>query len=465
MNAKEYRALLKAGNAKWTIASRIDDAVAIEAISRRFPVGALPNPPGMLTARMPRMRRVADGKFYLWKPNVPARLRVATNTLPAAWDWRNVEGQNYITPVRDQGGCGSCVAFTAVAAVEAHQRIQTAQPNLQLDLSEASLFFVANRQCNPSDPSYGWWVPDALDFVMSEGVAFEPNYPYRDVNQTAQLVEGTERTYKIRGYDSTTTTAQMKRWLCEEGPLGTSFTVYNDFFQFFSAGSGVYTHTTGDVAGGHAVLVIGYDDNQSCWICKNSWGPTASHPDGCFRIGYGEGGIDSKMYLIQDIYDVVTVDELPYNPNNLRIVDEGAQGWLLTDGVSRMKVFDTKEDARNGLRVARRHNRHGFVGRDNNRGAKRLDYITEYWTGSSGLPYEPLTKTDSLAYSPANVLAEDLDAQGWRIRDGNHWLLVANDMNDALAVLQVVERHTRICFIGRGNTRPNRKQYIMTYWE
>jgi hypothetical protein len=284
------------------------------------------------------------------------------------------------------------------------------------------------------------------------------------VNQTAELVQGTERTYKVRGYDSTTSTAQMKRWLCEDGPLATSFTVYNDFFAFFRNGSGVYTHTTGGVAGGHAVLTIGYDDNQGCWICKNSWGATASHPDGCFRIAYGQCGIDSRMYLPQDAYDVMTVDEIPYNPGRLRIVDEGAKGWLLTDGVSRMKMFDNKEDARNGLCVARRHNRQGFVGRDNPR-TNRIDYITEYWTGNSGLPHLPLTKTDCIPYNPNNVVAEDLDAKGWRIRDGRHWMLLAHDMNDALAILRIVERHTRMCFIGRGNKRPNRKSYIMTYWE
>jgi len=44
-------------------------------------------------------------------------------------------------------------------------------------------------------------------------------------------------------------------------------------------------------------------------------------------------------------------------------------------------------------------------------------------------------------------------------------ILQADDMNDALAVVGIVERHTRMCFIGRGNRRPNRKSYIMTYWE
>jgi hypothetical protein len=54
---------------------------------------------------------------------------------------------------------------------------------------------------------------------------------------------------------------------------------------------------------------------------------------------------------------------------------------------------------------------------------------------------------------------------GWEIRDGASAMLRADDLDDALAALAIVERHTRQCFIGRGNTRPNRKNYIMMYWE
>jgi hypothetical protein len=68
----------------------------------------------------------------------------------------------------------------------------------------------------------------------------------------------------------------------------------------------------------------------------------------------------------------------------------------------------------------------------------------------------------SSTYHATNVLAEDIDAEGWRIRDGDQWLLLAHDMNDALAVLDIVERHTQMCFIGRGSGDP---RYIMTYWE
>lgn len=477
MDVKALRGALLQRKASWSLAPIVADATDLFTFRQpQYQLGALPAREGMRTQLFPRLRRRLDSLLVLPRlpgPRLPGlRLpgSLRLDRLPAQWDWRSVDGHNYVTAARSQGGCGSCVAFATAGAIEAHYAIQQKTANPTMDLSESSLFFVADRQCNAGDPRYGWWVPSAMDQMVNEGICFESNYPYRDVNQAAEIPNGSERTLKIRGYDSTSDTAQMKRWLVEEGPLVTAFTVHSDFFAYWNSGSGVYSHVTGNSVGGHAVLVVGYDDNAKAWICKNSWGnPIGANngegrPDGCFQIGYGECSIDSRMYVPQDVYDVLTRDELPYDPNKLRIIDEGTKGWLLTDGVSRMKIFDTKEDARNGLCVARRHTRHGFVGRDNPR-SNREDYIIEYWAGTSGLPWEPLTRTDAIPYNPAEVVAEDLNDAGWRIRSGNSSMLMAHDMNDALAALQEVERHSRMCFIGRNNQRPNRHSYIMTYWE
>lgn len=464
MNVKELRQLLKTTKAGWSIPAGFTDETEVDAISPRFALGALPPPAGTPTAHLPRMRKPANAAVALWQPNTSRLTRPTVNALPKSWDWRNVNGKNWVSPAKNQGQCGSCVAFAVSAALESHQRIETSNAALQLDTSEANLFFVNERQCNLGDPRYGWWVPPALDYLVNQGACTEIDYPYRDVNQNAELVHGSENSWKISGYDSSSDKNQIKRWLCEDGPLVTTFTVYDDWYTFWGTGAkGVYTHSTGNARGGHAVAVIGYDDTQSCWICKNSWG-SAQGNDGCFLIGYGQCGIDARMYLIQDVYDVLTRDEIHYNPRTLRIVNEGANGWLLTDGFSRMKMFDNKEDARNAMAVARRYTRQGFVGRDNPR-QNRIDYITEYWAGNSGLPWQPLTKVDAIPYNPTKVVAEDIDADGWRIKEGNHWMLLAHDLNDALAVLKLVERYTKMCFIGRGNQRPNRKSYIMTYWE
>lgn len=172
MDLKELRELLKSKDARWSIPDDLPDRLDADELSAEYGMGALPLPPGMLTARRPRMRYAPEGRFHLWQPNVFPRLRDAFPQLPQTWDWRNVNDENWVVPIRNQGGCGSCVAFASIAALEAHWRIHRAQAGLDLDLSEAGLFFVNNRQCNPGDLHYGWWVPAALDFLVDEGTCY-----------------------------------------------------------------------------------------------------------------------------------------------------------------------------------------------------------------------------------------------------------------------------------------------------
>ena len=144
-----------------------------------------------------------------------------------------------------------------------------------------------------------------------------------------------------------------------------------------------------------------------------------------------------------------------------------------------MEMFDTEEDALNGLRVAKRHTRHCFVGRGNKR-KNREKFILSYWDGNSGLPSESLTKTDINTYNPKNVSVQYSAEKGyWEVieKEKNHssimfsketikqTLFVADNMADALAMLAVVEKHTKSCYIGRDNKRNNRNDFIMHYFE
>ncbi len=222
-------------------------------------------------------------------------------------DWRNVGGQNYVSPVRDQGGCGSCVAFGTVAAVESRWRILTRQPTSTIDLSEAHLFYCLarseGRMC--SGPNGGWWPDHALNKFASPGVTEEACYPYiaGDQNCTNLCSNWAQRSTFVDGWHTISDPAQMKSWLLSNGPLSTCFTVYDDFFSY---SSGVYKHVTGEVAGGHCVCVVGFDDGQQCWICKNSWGPGwGDH--GYVRIGYGQCGIDHEMFAVEGVSSFKTV--------------------------------------------------------------------------------------------------------------------------------------------------------------
>lgn len=215
---------------------------------------------------------------------------------PASYDLRNVGGSNYVTPVKDQGSCGSCVAFGSVATVETTLRVARKNPGLSIDLSEAHLFYciarAQGRMC--SGPNGGWWVPPALDGFKNTGVVDDACYPYTagDQNCTNLCANWQQRVTKITSWTQFTNPEQMKEWLSSQGALAACFTVYNDFFAYRS---GVYRHVTGERAGGHCVCVVGYDDAAQCWICKNSWNTTWGD-QGFFRIAYGECGIDATMW-------------------------------------------------------------------------------------------------------------------------------------------------------------------------
>src|SRR4026207_10145 len=85
-------------------------------------------------------------------------------------DWRNHNG-NHVTPVKDQGYCGSCVSFGTTATVESIASIEKGQ---LLDLSEADLHFCSSHGENCD----GWWPQQAIDQVKTRGIPDEACFPY-----------------------------------------------------------------------------------------------------------------------------------------------------------------------------------------------------------------------------------------------------------------------------------------------
>jgi len=98
-------------------------------------------------------------------------------------------------------------------------------------------------------------------------------------------------------YSGSTQTAsgvsQIQQMIMEGGPVETAFTVYSDFENY---AGGVYKHTSGSYAGGHAVKIVGWgvDSGTNYWKVANSWNPYWGE-SGYFRIAFGEGGIDDQV--------------------------------------------------------------------------------------------------------------------------------------------------------------------------
>ena len=93
------------------------------------------------------------------------------------WDWRNRHGKNWMTPVKDQGNCGSCWAFAAVGAVESYMNLYYNQL-IELDLSEQEIVScsLADYGCDGGNPK------NALQIFTSIGVMDEITFPYTESN-------------------------------------------------------------------------------------------------------------------------------------------------------------------------------------------------------------------------------------------------------------------------------------------
>lgn len=209
---------------------------------------------------------------------------------PASFDARNIGGGDYTTPVKDQGSCGSCVAFGVVATMETTTAYTRRQPNFDPDLSEAHLFY--GHGAGDASCSGGWLPSRALPFCQNVGITFENYFPYTPDNSGGASLNSDwpNRLARVRSYqDLTGNPAAIKEHISTRGAVSACFMVYQDFFSY---STGVYRHVTGGRAGGHCVSLVGYDDGQGCWIGKNSWS-SGWGDQGYFRIAYGQCGIET----------------------------------------------------------------------------------------------------------------------------------------------------------------------------
>lgn len=216
--------------------------------------------------------------------------------LPTALDWRDNNG-NWVTPVKAQGACGSCWDFSAIAQVESWWMIYHQRPDSLPDLSEQYILCAADAgDCT------GGGVETALTFIQENGVPPEAYFAYQ-ADETLSCPPGLDQwaeqmtTFPDWGYVTLgEADVDLIKQAVMRHPVSVTYTVFADFYSYQS---GIYEHVTGAEEGGHAVLIVGWDDADRCWIVKNSWGPNWGE-NGYFRIRWGECGMGTEIPFIYD---------------------------------------------------------------------------------------------------------------------------------------------------------------------
>ncbi|KAJ4846881.1 hypothetical protein Tsubulata_011889, partial [Turnera subulata] len=199
---------------------------------------------------------------YRFKPSVTSSSFKYENVtaVPSTMDWRT---KGAVTPIKDQGQCGCCWAFSAVAAMEGITKLSTGK---LISLSEQELV-----DCDTSGEDQGCnggLMDDAFEFIIkNKGLTTESNYPYDATDGSCNKAKSGSHAAQINGYEDVPADneAALMKAVANQ-PVSVAIDAGGSDFQFYS--SGVFTGDCGTDLD-HGVTAVGYgtsDDGTKYWL-------------------------------------------------------------------------------------------------------------------------------------------------------------------------------------------------------
>ena len=189
-------------------------------------------------------------------------------TVNGAIDWTTKDGA--VTPVKNQGACGSCWAFSATGVMESWAGLK----GNKVSLSEQQLVDCSGSYGNHG--CQGGWPSSALKYIQAKGIATGSSYPYTAKNGQCKTQGGT---FKISGYSSFSGCSGLI-----SGINSSPISVTVDANKWSSYKSGIFSNCGTSID--HAVLLVGVDASSN-WKIKNSWG-TSWGESGYIRLAKGD---------------------------------------------------------------------------------------------------------------------------------------------------------------------------------
>lgn len=223
------------------------------------------------------------------------RISLMAESIPDTWDWRSL---NVISPVKYQGSCGSCWAFSANGAIEAHHAIKY---NEILDLSEQQLVDCdegyGDKGCE------GGYMTNTYSYIKDYGVTLTKHYPYESTDGEKKTCRYSKEKVVISVdcfHEYGTDEEEMKIALYTKGPLAVGINARTMHFyrkhEILKADPVSCIPTEQN----HAILLVGYgeENGKKYWIAKNSWGKSFGD-QGYLKIEFGTGACGVNTLVSQ----------------------------------------------------------------------------------------------------------------------------------------------------------------------
>ncbi|CDW77090.1 cathepsin b [Stylonychia lemnae] len=218
--------------------------------------------------------------------------------LPKTFSWRS-ERPECMVPSLDQGECGSCYAYATSAMLAERLCINTKQEKA-VPLAPAYIM-----TCDPfADGCRGGVISQVLEYLNDESIITNECIGYK--NETLDQCPSKcvsldlKPSYRVKCQKDSNhqylTIDEIKSEILTHGPVASSMVIFEDLITYHS---GIYTWDSGDLIGAHAILLVGWGENEDgvkYWEVQNSWGTTWGENGGFFRIVEGNSEIASEAF-------------------------------------------------------------------------------------------------------------------------------------------------------------------------